>query len=235
MLELFQHSCHELKRYISEGRKVVKEIEQETAMDNPPLFQEYVLAGPEMKSVMDTQFNTVKANARLLSKGMWYEWRRELLKGLRAGLLKISNGFDKDTELFAKQQELLDSVLPDLEAKFSALAEEEKLLEASTEEIGKSNPKDLADARECLIALEADNSSKREMIAQLRSQIASKDDGILKSSQRKEFCLDALREAERIRQECRGWSSAEVKTIRSRVEKMDGLLLVSKGRLLVWR
>lgn len=221
MLELFQHSCHELKRYISEGRKVVKEIEQETAMDNPPLFQEYVLAGPEMKSVMDTQFNTVKANARLLSKGMWYEWRRELLKGLRAGLVKISNGFDKDTELFAKQQELLDSVLPDLESKFSALAEEEKLLKASTEEIGKSNPEDLADARECLVTLEADNSSKREMIAQLRSQIASKDDGILKSSQRKEFCLDALREAERIRQECRGWSSAEVKTIRSRVEKME--------------
>ena len=221
MLELFQHSCHELKRYISEGRKVVKEIEQETATDNPPLFQEYVLAGPEMKSVMDTQFNTVKANARLLSKGMWYEWRRELLKGLCAGLVKISSGFDKDTELFAKEQELLDSVLPELEAKFTALVDEEELLKASAEEIGKSNPEELAKARECLVALEADNSSKRQMIAQLRAQIASKDDGILKSSQRKEFCLDSLREAERTRQECRGWSSAEVKTIRSRVKNLE--------------
>ena len=60
MLELYQHSCRELKNYISEGRSIVKEIEADTYEDNPALFREYMDAAPDVKSIMDNQFKNVK-------------------------------------------------------------------------------------------------------------------------------------------------------------------------------
>ena len=98
-LELYQHSCRELKKYISEGRRIVKEIETDTFEENPPLFREYMSAAPDVKALMDNQFKNVKTHARLLSKAMWYEWRMKLQDGLEAGLLRISEGLDADEQL----------------------------------------------------------------------------------------------------------------------------------------
>ncbi len=221
MLELFQHSCHELKRYIAEGRKVVKEIEAETAEDNPPLFKEYLTADREVRSLIDVGFKNVKANARLQSKGMWYEWRTALLKGLRDGLVKIEKGFDRDDAHLSKQQGLLDSVLTGLEEQFAALAEEEKQLKAAAADIANDNPEDLAEARECLVGLESAIGDKQKTIAELRQQITEKDEAFTKVTVRKEVCLDEIHEAERIREECRGWTGTEVKSIRERVHRME--------------
>src|SRR5580700_2650781 len=100
-------SCRELKKYISEGRSIVREIENETFEENPPLFREYILATPDIRVLMDSQFKNVKTHARLLSKAMWYEWRMKLLDGLKVGLHKISEGMDADGEILHHQQELL--------------------------------------------------------------------------------------------------------------------------------
>lgn len=221
MLELFQHSCHELKRYISEGRKVVKEIEAETAEENPPLFQEYATATPDMKSFMDIQFKNIKTNARLQSKGIWYEWRHALLEGLKTGLVKIQKGFTSDAARLAMQEELIRKVLPDLQGRFETLSEEEEQLRGTAEEIAKSNPEDLKEAREVLVALDADLEAKKAMIADLRAQIAEKDAGIQSAAERKESYLEDIKEAEKIREECRGWTATEIQTLKKRVEALE--------------
>jgi kinetochore protein Spc7/SPC105 len=44
MLELFQHACHELKSYISEGRKTVREIERKTHHSSVNIFRRHQIS-----------------------------------------------------------------------------------------------------------------------------------------------------------------------------------------------
>jgi kinetochore protein Spc7/SPC105 len=107
-------SCRELKKYISGGRSVVRELEAVILEENPALFREYISAAPDVKILMDNQFKNVKTQSRLLSKEMWYNWRMDLLKELREGLLKTVDGMQVDMEVLQSQQQLIDFVLPGL-------------------------------------------------------------------------------------------------------------------------
>jgi len=209
MLELFQHSCRELKKYISEGRSIVREIETETFEENPPLFREYMSATPDVRVLMDNQFKNVKTHARLLSKGMWYEWRMKLLDGLKDGLDKISEGMEDDAESLQHQQELLDAVLPQLVKTYEKVAEEEADLQTAAEELASCDQEELSDARQRLVSVDADVEAKRRMIQDLRKQIHEKEMNTKAVSERKKTCLNDIEEAEKVREACRGWSADE--------------------------
>jgi kinetochore protein Spc7/SPC105 len=209
MLELFQHSCRELKKYISEGRSIVREIETETFEENPPLFREYMSATPDVRVLMDNQFKNVKTHARLLSKGMWYEWRMKLLDGLKDGLYKISEGMEADAESLKHQQELLDTVLPQLVKTYERVAEEETDLQTAAEELASCDQEELSDARQRLVSVDVDIEAKRRMIQDLRKQIQEKEMNITAVNERKKACLNDIEEAEKIREACRGWSADE--------------------------
>jgi kinetochore protein Spc7/SPC105 len=209
MLELFQHSCRELKKYISEGRSIVREIETETFEENPPLFREYMSATPDVRVLMDNQFKNVKTHARLLSKGMWYEWRMKLLDGLKDGLYKISEGMEADAESLQYQQELLETVLPQLVTTYEKAAEEEADLQTAAEELASCDQGELSDARQRLVSMDADMEAKRRMIQDLRKQIQEKKTNIDALSERKKACLNDIEEAEKVREACRGWSADE--------------------------
>ncbi|KFY31292.1 hypothetical protein V493_01247 [Pseudogymnoascus sp. VKM F-4281 (FW-2241)] len=221
MLELFQHSCRELKKYISEGRKMVREIETETFDENPPLFQEYISATPDVKKLMDSQFRNIKTHSRLVSKGMWYEWRMKLLDGLRDGLITIAEGMTSDADVLARQQELLEGVVPELVQKYEALLQQEEDLQTSAEEIANCNQEDLAEARECLVALDADIESKRALVQQLRGQMDDNEARFQIATERKQACLDEIREADKIREECRGWTGSEIAALKAKVDALE--------------
>ncbi|KAL5353153.1 hypothetical protein ACLOAV_001184 [Pseudogymnoascus australis] len=221
MLELFQHSCRELKKYISEGRKMVREIETETFDENPPLFQEYISATPDVKRLMDSQFRNIKTHSRLVSKGMWYEWRMKLLDGLRDGLITIAEGMTSDADVLAKQQELLDNVVPGLVQQYEALLQQESDLQTSAEEIANCNQDDLAEARECLVALDADIESKKALVQELRSQMEDNESRFNIATERKQACLDEIREADKVREECRGWSGSEIAALKAKADALE--------------
>lgn len=210
MLELYQHSCRELKKYISEGRRIVRDIESETFEENPPLFKEYMTASPEFKVLMDNQFKNVKSHARLLSKAMWYEWRMKLQEGLREGLVKIAEGMDDDEKLITKQQKLLSAVLPATLKKFEALTEEHEDLEASARELAECDPEELQATRGELSSLGSDIQEKTRRIEELRRQLEESESGIELLAKQKQQCLDEIKEADKVREECRGWSSTEI-------------------------
>jgi kinetochore protein Spc7/SPC105 len=214
MLELYQHSCRELKKYISEGRRIVREIETETLEENPPLFKEYISASPDFKVLMDNQFKNVKTHARLLSKAMWYEWRMKLQDGLKEGLIKIGEGMDTDEQALQKQEELLQSILPELVKGHQSLEAEHESLQSLAQELADCDPEDLQGARAQLTALDADVEAKTRQVEELRRQLKETETKIESAAERKQECIAAIAEAEKVREECRGWSSSEISALR---------------------
>lgn len=227
MLELYQHvsfpllqlssftdrwlkSCRELKKYIAEGRSVVREIEADMYEENPPVFREYISAPSEIKSIMDNQFKNVKTHARLLSKAMWYEWRMKLLDGLKEGLLKITDGMNEDDVLLSQQEQLLKPNLSVLSGEHDRLEAEQQTLQAQADELASYDQEELKDARESLVAVENELYLKQKMIEELQDELRSKEDRIEHAVDSKQQHLDTIKEAERIQQECQGWSSSEV-------------------------
>ncbi|RYP65994.1 hypothetical protein DL771_008041 [Monosporascus sp. 5C6A] len=221
MLELYQHSCRELKKYISEGRRIVREIEMETLEENPPLFKEYMSATPEFKLLMDNQFKNVKTHARLLSKAMWYEWRTQLQDGLKEGLVKIAEGMTSDEQLLQKQQKLLDSVLPALLERLEVLQTEHDNLEAIAQELADCDPEDLEAARADLTEVDADVRAKMQKIEELHQQLVETEASIGEMTEKKQECLADIHEAEKIREECRGWTSNEIRSLKAKVEDLE--------------
>ncbi|KAI7786723.1 hypothetical protein LA080_002834 [Diaporthe eres] len=221
MLELFQHSCRELKKYISEGRKIVREIETETFQENPPLFREYITASPEFKNLMDNQFKNVKTNARLLSKAMWYDWRMKLQDGLREGLVKIAEGMIADEQLLERQQKLLSSVLPAMVKQLDTLTRECENLDAVASELEDCDPQELDSARGDLAAVEDDIEAKSKEIAQLREQFRTSEERVGQLVEQKQRYNADIKEAERIREECRGWSSTEISALKAKVDAIE--------------
>ncbi|KOS19737.1 Kinetochore protein spc7 [Escovopsis weberi] len=221
MLELYQHSCRELKKYISEGRKIVKEIETETFEENPMLFQEYMAATPDVKALMDNQFKNVKTHARHLSKAMWYEWRMKLQDGLKEGLMSIAEGMEGDEKLLAQQEELLASVMPGLTSRHEALQKESRRLEQIAKEMAESDPAELQAARDELVALDDDIAQKQALIEKLRKGLEESDAEVEELAAQKQQCLGDIKEAESIREECRGWTCTEVNSFKDRVDAIE--------------
>ncbi|KAM0335387.1 hypothetical protein ACHAQA_000432 [Verticillium albo-atrum] len=221
MLELYQHSCRELKKYISEGRRIVREIETETFEDNPPLFREYMSATPEIKSVLDNQFKNGKSHARLESKAMWYAWRTALQEGLKEGLIRIADGMSDDDKILKQQQKLLSSVVPGLVSRFEALDEERKNLDAVAQELADCDPSELEAVRSELTGVDSDVEKKTRQIAQLRAQLEESEKSAEQLTFRKQEWQEEIKEAEKVREECRGWSTSEISTLKARVDAIE--------------
>ncbi|KAI1774658.1 Spc7-domain-containing protein [Hypoxylon cercidicola] len=233
MLELYQHSCRELKKYISEGRRIVREIETETLEENPPLFKEYISATPEYKLFMDNQFKNVKTHARLLSKAMWYEWRMKLQDGLKEGLVKIAEGMTADEKLLHKEQELLDSILPKLLKRFESLSVDHENLQSAAEELADCDPEELQAARTELTDVDEDIQAKMRQIEQLRQQLDETESGISELSQKKKDYVSDIQESEKVREECKGWTASDVNALKAKVqdiEKQTGWALTSSTK-----
>lgn len=246
MLDLFQHvsysfpkpsiwstantlqSCNELKKYISGGRRIMREIEATAFEENPPLFREYISAPPELKSIIDNQLKNVKTHARLQSKAMWYEWRTKLLDGMKEAFKKTEEGMTNDDELLRGMEELLASVVPDLVRKYEALEQENEDLEAVARELADCDPAELEAARADLAAVDEQIEEKTRKLAAMRLELEESEGTIRDMTARKQHCLDDIKAADQVREECRGWSSSEIamlkgkSTLRSRHGKTTG-------------
>lgn len=163
---------------------------------------------------MDSQFKNVKTHARLLSKSMWYEWRMKLLDGLKDGLLRIGEGMAADAEILAEQEALINPLLPTMIAEHERLETECQDLRARADELASCDQDELKTAREKLASREKDIEAKRKMVAKLQCQLQETDSGITAAAERKQECLLEIQEAEKVREECRGWTAAEIAALK---------------------
>lgn len=188
----------------------MKEIEADTYEENPPLFREYMSAPPDVKPIMDNQFKNVKTHARILSKAMWYEWRMKLLEGLKEGLLKIGEGMDEDDGLLIQQEQMIQPVLPALIEDHERLEKQVSIVQAQADELADCDQDALKEARDSLMSIERELEAKRKLVEDLQTQLREREDGLADVVERKQECVDEIKEAEKIRSDCRGWSTTEV-------------------------
>jgi kinetochore protein Spc7/SPC105 len=212
--ELYQHACHEMKKYISDGRHFVRTMEGNVLEENPLLFSEYLTAPPDQRTIMDNQFKNLKTNARFEARGEWYSWRSTLLHDLKSGLLGTLDGFRRDEAKLANQEQLLDAVLPPLVKKQAVLSTEYKQLQQRHDELNSCDREELEETRERLVAADAELEKQRQLLEQLQQDLADKENRIEAVKERKVQCVEETKVAERVREECRGWSTSEVRDLK---------------------
>ncbi len=162
---------------------------------------------------MDNQFKNVKTHARLLSKAMWYEWRMKLLEGLKEGLMKIGEGMEEDDKLLTQHEQMIQPVLPPLIEEHEWLEGQISIAQAQAAELADCDQDELKEARDSLISIERDLEAKQKLIQDLQSQLREREDGLADVVERKQECIDEIKEAEKIRSDCRGWSRTEVSAL----------------------
>lgn len=218
---MYQHACHELKRYIAEGKNLVHQIEEETYEENPALFREYLSAPADQRQVMDNQFKNMKTNARLRTKEAWYGWRSNLLHDIKAALTKTASSFDEDDVALRKQEEVLESSMPALQELHGEMKADCRQLQRRAEELNGPDREELDAARERLVAAEAAIEEKKRMVEALQTELAEKEAGIAAAKERKVEFIEEIKAAERVREECRGWSVDEVNMLKARVSALE--------------
>lgn len=221
MLDLFQHSCRELKKYIKEGRDVVKEIEQDTLEENPLLFREYTDAPPDVKVIMDTQFKNVKTHARLLAKGIWYEWRQQLLEGVKTALEDNLRGMKTDEEALEEGKKAAERVLPGLKARFEIAKNTLSRMEELKRRIENDDKEQLLLARESLKTVTQRIEDVKRKLEARRKELAMINSGVEKKEKEKTVLRECIEEAERIKEMNRGWSEDEVNAWKSKVVALE--------------
>ncbi|CAI7623703.1 unnamed protein product [Penicillium viridicatum] len=221
MLELYQHSCRELKSYISEGRQVIRSIEAETYAENPALFKEYVTAPPDIRVIMDNQFRNVKTHARLLSKATWYEWRMKLLEGLKEGLIRHVEEMKADDDLLSEREELLNRNVPLLVEKHASLEQEATNLQQLVEEMENCDQDELRSTRSKLSEVDSEIAAKRRELEKLQEEVQEKTTFIETGAEMRDEFLAQIQEAERVKEECRGWSAREINDLKGSVQRIQ--------------
>ena len=170
-------------------------------------------ASADIKPIMDNQFKNVKTHARLLSKAMWYEWRMKLLDGLKEGLLKMGEGMEDDDRLLIQQEQLIQPVLPPLIEEHERLEEQVSFAQAQATELANCDQHELKEARDSLRSIERDLEAKQRLVEDLQSQLREREDGLADVVERKQECINEIKEAEKISSDCRGWTLAEVSAL----------------------
>ncbi|KAI8937746.1 hypothetical protein NX059_005446 [Plenodomus lindquistii] len=219
--ELYQHACHEMKKYISDGRHFVRTMEANVLEDNPLLFSEYLTAPPDQRIIMDNQFKNLKTNARLEARGEWYTWRSTLLQDLKSGLLHTMDGFKRDESTLANSEQLLDTVLPPLVEKHELLSTECQQLQQRHDELNSCDREELEQTRERLVATDEEIDEKKRLLAQLQQELTEKEARIEAIKERKVECVEEIKAAERVREDCRGWSTSEVTDLKAKVTALE--------------
>lgn len=200
---------------------MIRSIEAETFADNPPLFREYVTAPPDIRVIMDNQFRNVKTHARLLSKATWYEWRMKLLEGLKEGLNRHVEDMKADDKLLSKREELLNSTVPPLVEKHASLEQEAANLQQLVEEMESCDQNELRGARTKLSTVEDEIEAKKRELQQLQEEVQQKNNTIEAGTEMRNEFMAQIQEAERIKEECRGWSARDIGVLKASVQKIE--------------
>jgi len=175
-------------------------------------------APPDIKPIMDNQFKNVKTHARLLSKAMWYEWRMKLLEGLKEGLVKVREGMDEDEQILTQQEQMMHPVIPKLIEDHENLESQVQIAQAHADEMAECDQDELKEARESLMSIERELETKQKLVEELQTQLREKENILVDVVEQKQECVGEIKEAEKIRQDCRGWSFAEVSALQGKTK-----------------
>ena len=213
-LEMYEHACHELKRYISDGKRVIKELESETAKETPPLIQLYSVAGHNRRAALDTQMRDIKTHARYRSKEMWYAWRSQLLEDLMKALQSIGEGLIRDDEKLQHAEQILEQIMPGLLEQHQNLQAEAQNLEEEAAAVNEDEKEELEAAREKLQATAYEIREKQQILEDLQREMQEHDTQVNDLEENRAEFAAAIKEADRVKESCRSISTNEITSLK---------------------
>lgn len=169
---------------------------------------------------MDNQFKNMKTNARLLSKATWYEWRMKLLEGLNESLNDTARGLGDDDAALKRSEDAIAPLLPEIKAEHASLEREHTDLKARSDELAACDPEDLSTARERLQTVTVEIEAHAHSLEAHQESLTDLDAQIEAAQETKRVAEHDARKAQKQREESRGWSAAEVKSLQSRVDAL---------------
>lgn len=211
--DMYQHACHELKHYMSEGRKIIKQLEVETYREQPPLLQDYVNASAHDRAILDSQMRDMKTHARFKSKEMWYGWRSQLLNDLIKGVSSIGDSLAQDELAIKEAEDFVEGTVPDLIAQHDLLHEQANALEEALTAIPDDEREELEGVRAQLARADKDLDEKRRLLEQLEQEGEEQEALIEDLAEARSETAAVIQEAERVREACRGISQEEITTL----------------------
>ncbi|TGZ83242.1 Spc7-domain-containing protein [Ascodesmis nigricans] len=221
MLDLCQHSCKELKSFIREGRKMIKEASEDILAENPPLFREYQNAPTDVRYNLKSQFKDMKTHARYRAKETWYKWRSDLYDGVISCLQNYLRDLNADMDLLNKQQEILSPAIPVMKESYEKAKQRYDQLVRIKERIEQDDPMELNEARTQL-------REAREKIVQLKTEIESKqteidqvEEELAASRIKNTEMIASIEESERVKEQNRRWNEEEVRHWKGRCEELE--------------
>ena len=213
-LEMYEHACHELKRYISDGKRVIKELESETAKETPPLIQAYSVAGHNRRAALDTQMRDIKTHARYRSKEMWYAWRSQLLEDLMKALQSMGEGLIRDDEKLQHAEQILEQIMPGLLEQHQSLQAEAQSLEEEAAAVNEDEKEELEAARENIQAAAYEIREKQQILEDLQREMQSHDTQVNDLEENRAEFAAAIKEADRVKESCRSISTNEITALK---------------------
>ena len=145
---------------------------------------------------------------------MWYEWRMKLLEGLKEGLDRHVNEMKSDDVAISKQEELLGRVVLGLVETHSALEAEAHNLQQVVEEMQNCDQEELRNARERLASVDKEIATKKKLLSEMQEDLRDKQGIVEVAGELKAEFQQQIRDAERTREACRGWSVKEVNALK---------------------
>ena len=170
---------------------------------------------------MDNQFRNVKTHARLLSKATWYEWRMKLLEGLKEGLNRHADEMKADGNILSEYETLLNGIVPSLVEKNASLEEEATTLQQLADEMENCDQDELHAARDNLANVEDEIASKKRELEEMQKEVQEKTNVVEAGTELKTEFLAQIQEAERVKEECRGWSAREINELKDSVREIE--------------
>ncbi|KAL4935327.1 Spc7 kinetochore protein-domain-containing protein [Aspergillus oleicola] len=158
-------------------------------------------AACDIRLLIENQFRNVNTHTRLLSKATWYEWRMKLLEGLKEGLGRHMEEMKGDDDVLSKHEKLLNDAVPALATKHSSLEQEATNLQQLADELENCDQDKLWNARGKLSDIEEEISPRRRL--ELKAEFTAQ-----------------IQEAERVKEECRGWSAKEIRELKDSVHRI---------------
>ncbi|KAF3909715.1 hypothetical protein AA313_de0209047 [Arthrobotrys entomopaga] len=220
-LELYEHLQRELKRSNKEGKEMFKQIEKMVKEENPRLFREYVLAPPDVRAVMDLQFKNIKSSSRLEARGDWYTWRQGLQETIKAKAEENLRALKEDGKVLEKQREIVTALEPALVTKHKELEERAQILRARKEEIESCDPRELEEKRAALAVSKKKLEEKKAELEKVLKESEALEGGVKDREERRERCLSAIEDAERVAEANKGHTEEEVVSSIERVRELE--------------
>ena len=147
---------------------------------------------------------------------MWYEWRMKLLDGLTEGLARIGEDMQQDDRSLTQQEQIIQPVLPNLIEQHDKIEGQVQVAQAQADELAACDQEELKHARELLDSIDQDLEAKETLVQELQNQLREKENSLEDVVGRKQESVRAIQEAEKILQDCRGWTASEVTTLQGK-------------------